>query len=57
MTTSLIALILLLTITAAVGLGVLLGYYAVSAILHAMGRHSRPVHEPALVASQGSGGA
>jgi hypothetical protein len=55
MTTAFTAFILLLTVLTALGLGVMLGYYAVSAILHAMGRHSRPVAEPALAATHSSG--
>lgn len=56
MTTLFTVLILLLTILAALGLGIMLGYYAVTAILHAMARHSHPVHEPALAASHTSAG-
>lgn len=56
MTTLFIALTLLGTIAAALGLGIMLGYFIVSGILHAMVRCPRSVPEPALVTSHSSGG-
>ena len=56
LTTLFIALTLLSTIAAALGLGVVLGYFIISAILHTMARRPRTVPEPALVTSQSSSG-
>ena len=57
MSTLLIALVLLFTVAAALGLGVMLGYYAISAILHVMHRHSRPLQEPVLATTSHTSGA
>ncbi|MBZ5629071.1 MAG: hypothetical protein LAO06_09420 [Acidobacteriia bacterium] len=49
-----IALTLLVTITAAVAIGVMLGYTAVALILHAMRRDSQPVPERTFTATEAS---
>jgi hypothetical protein len=56
MTTLMIAFTLLLTIAAALGLGVILGYTMISTILHAMRRHPQPVAEHVLAITQGHSG-
>ncbi len=55
MYTSIAAIALLITIAAALAVGVLLGYAAVTAVLHAMHRPQREA-ERALAASEASGG-
>ena len=49
-----IALTLLVTISAAVAIGVMLGYTAVALILHAMRRDSQPVPERTFTATEAS---
>ena len=56
MTTLMIAFTLLVTIAAALGLGVILGYTMISTILHAMRRHPQPVAEHVLAITQGHSG-
>jgi hypothetical protein len=51
-----IAFTLLLTIAAALGLGVLLGYAMISTILNAMRRHPQPVAEHVLATTEGHSG-
>jgi hypothetical protein len=55
-TTLMIAITLLLTIAAALGLGVIFGYAMISAILHAMGRRPQPVPEHVLATTEGHSG-
>jgi NhaP-type Na+/H+ or K+/H+ antiporter len=50
-----IVLTLLVTITAALALGVVLGYIAIYTILHAMRRQSQTVTEHALATTQAGG--
>ncbi len=57
MNTLLAALMLVLTIAAALGLGIILGYVLITAILHAMRpRTEAPKPAPTLAASQAHGG-
>jgi uncharacterized protein YneF (UPF0154 family) len=51
-----VAVTLLLTIAAALILGVILGYAMITTILHAMRRRPQPVAERALVATDVVGG-
>ena len=51
-----IAITLLLTIAAALGLGVILGYAMISFILQAMRRHPQPVPEHVLATTEGHSG-
>ena len=56
LTTLFIALTLLGTIAAALGLGIMLGYLIVRGILHAMARRPHSAPEPELVTSHSSSG-
>ncbi|MBZ5568779.1 MAG: hypothetical protein LAN64_13130 [Acidobacteriia bacterium] len=49
-----VALTLLVIITAAVAIGVMLGYAAVALMLHAMRRDSQPAPERAFTATEAS---
>jgi hypothetical protein len=51
-----IAFTLLVTIAAALGLGVMLGYVMISSILHAMGRRPQPVPEHVLATTEAHSG-
>ena len=51
-----IALTLLFTITAALGLGVVLGYAMISSILRAIARRPQPVPEHVLATTEGHSG-
>jgi hypothetical protein len=50
------ALILLVIIVSALGLGVAVGYCALNGILHAMRREPQPVGEPKLATTEGLSG-
>ncbi len=55
MNPSIIALTLIVTVAAALGLGVVLGYAAIAAILQAMRRESQPSSDRAVAATEVSG--
>lgn len=51
-----VGLILLLTIVASMGLGVVAGFAAIAAILNSFGRSRKPVNSAPVLAPSSSGG-